>query len=117
MTQATDNLCKILNTLPNVSSAYEYYNYIKIETNCSMELCHEFLSLYAKINNNKILITDLNGILEAYDSSNLSNEKIIKIADQNNLLFDGRSFYAIININDIFDTINNFFNLIKLLSL
>jgi hypothetical protein len=82
-----------------------------------MELCHEFLSLYAKINNNKILITDLNGILESSNYSNLSNEKIIKIADQNNLLFDGRSFYALINVNDISNSINNFFNLIKDLNL
>ena len=72
MTQIQNNLINELKKLPEVARVEEYFSYVKIDTTCPIQYSNEMLTLYAKPIENKILITDLNTILEDADSCKVS---------------------------------------------
>ncbi len=117
MTQQLNNLINELSQLSTVANCYEYYNYVKIDTSCSIEYSHEFLTIYAKPTDDGILVTDLNGILEAADYYKIADDTIKKLAEANGLIFDGDNVFIITNIENLKQAIEQFFNLIKLLKL
>ena len=117
MNQQLNNLYNELKNIPLVANCYEYYDYIKIDTICSIEYCHEFLTLYAKQNENDILISDLNDILELADYYKIPDETVMELANKNNLNFDGVSVFKNTTIAELSNTIQSFFKLIKLLNL
>ncbi len=117
MTQQKVNLISELKKLKTVANCYEYYEYIKIDTTCSIEYSHEFLTLYAKQNGNDILISDLNEILEDADYYKLADEDVKNVAEKNGLDFDGVSIFKTITIKELAKTIDSFFNVVKALKL
>ena len=117
MTQQQINLISEFQKLKTVANCYEYYDYVKIDTTCSIEYSHEFLTLYAKQNGSDILISDLNAILEYADYYNLADEEIKNVAEKNGLDFDGVSIFKITTLNELAETINKFFSVVKDLKL
>ena len=117
MTQQQINLISEFQKLKTVANCYEYYDYVKIDTTCSIEYSHEFLTLYVKQNGNDILISDLNAILEDADYYKLADEDVKNVAEKNGLEFDGVSIFKITTLNELAETINKFFGVIKDLKL
>ena len=115
MIQKQNSLINQLNSLPEVTNAEEYYSYIKIDTTCPITYCHEYLVLYAQLNGNELLITDLNSILEDADYFKINPEVVASCAMKNNLSFDGVSVFKITNFENLESTIKDFFNVIKTL--
>ena len=117
MTHQLNNLINKLKTLPAVANCYEHYDYVKIDTICSIEFCHEFLTLYAKPDGNDILISDLNAILEYADYYKIADEDVKIVAEKNGLNFDGVSIFKTIPIEALAETIEKFFNVVNALKL
>ena len=117
MTQHQINLISEFQKLKTVANCYVYYDYVKIDTTCSIEYSHEFLTLYVKQNGNDILISDLNAILEDADYYKLADEDVKNVAEKNGLEFDGVSIFKTITFKELTETINKFFSVVKDLKL
>lgn len=113
MNQMLINLNKILKNNPLISSISEHYDYIKIDTACPIKYSNEFLTLYAKIIENNILITDLNLTPEDAYNCKISDKTLIACIEKNHLNFDGTSIFSIVPLEQLGEVIENFTNLVR----
>ena len=95
------NLNNELKSLETVSTFCEYYDYIKISTTCSINYSDEFLVLYAKIENDGILISDLNSIFEDAVLNGISVEVLKQTAENEKLNFDGIAVFVKTSVNNV----------------
>ena len=100
-----------------VSNSYKFYEYVKIETFSTLNYCNEFMVLYAKPVNDKILITDLNYILEDSFYSGIDNEAFKKMVGDYGLNFDGKCVFIETHLDNLEDSINKFIDFVKKLNL
>ena len=117
MKKKIESLIKKLSTSNNVSNLSMHFDYIKIDTTCLINYCDEYLVLYAKFLDDGILITDLNGIFEDAMLNNVSIEEFKYLLTKNRLNFDEKSTYAVVDIDNLEKTIQDFVNFIKDLNL
>ena len=90
----------------------KYYDYIKISTTCPINYSDEFLVLYAKIENDGILISDLNSIFEDAVLNGISVEVLKQTAENEKLNFDGIAVFVKTSVNNVGSAINSFFNVV-----
>lgn len=107
------NLKNSLKETKMVANVYDHYDYIKIETMCPVKYCNEFLVLYAKDVENGILITDLNGTYEDALLNGFSEKELNIVAQNNGLMFNGESIFAIVNPGDVEQVIEKFCRVIQ----
>ena len=103
-----DNLNKTLSCLQCVNNFCDHFDYVKIDTNYVIDYCEEYLVLYAKIIDDSVFITDLNGILDDALLNNISAHEVKNAAEKNGLKFDGVSIFDHISLENIQDKIQQF---------
>lgn len=112
-----DNLNEKLKQLSDVLKVVEYYDYLKIDINCVIDYCDEYLVLYAKVVEDTILITDLGAIYEDAIINGIDNKTIRMAANNCDLSFEENKVFIKININNIEESIQRFINMVKMLNL
>ena len=117
MTKILDNLSKQLKNMKMIADLKEHYEYIKITTLLELNHSNECFMLYAQETEDGILITDLNEILEGTSFYEIPDEIVEKLASKHKLIFDGKYVFALTSLENINQTIENFFNLVKELNI
>ena len=111
------NLNNILKNIKSVTTFHEHYDYIMVNTTCPINYCEEFLVLYIKPVENGILVTDLNNTLEDAQLNGIPVESLKLLTIKHGLEFDGTSVFTITQTDELKETFEKFFNLIKNLEL